>query len=88
MPGPNDVIGAEEPWNSIFQIWIKFATIQGQVYERLYSPAALSQPENERAEHARQLAAQVMETIDAPFDVCVVPPSAGQSRRLIHHSTS
>ncbi|PYI22849.1 fungal-specific transcription factor domain protein [Aspergillus violaceofuscus CBS 115571] len=68
MPGPNDVTGAEEPWNSIFKIWIRFATIQGQVYERLYSPAALSQSENERAEHARRLAAQVMETIEVPFD--------------------
>ncbi|RAL09064.1 putative C6 transcription factor [Aspergillus homomorphus CBS 101889] len=68
MLGPNEITGAQEPWNSIFSIWIKFATLQGKVYEKLYSPAALSQPENERAEQARQLAAQVLETVEEPFD--------------------
>ncbi|KAI5463944.1 hypothetical protein BGZ63DRAFT_421035 [Mariannaea sp. PMI_226] len=39
-------------------IWLKSATLQGQIYEQLYSPAAVAHSQAELAEQARRLATQ------------------------------
>ncbi|KAH7136670.1 hypothetical protein B0J13DRAFT_449759 [Dactylonectria estremocensis] len=44
--------------SGIALIWLKTATLQGQVYVQLYSPDALARPQSELAERARVLAAQ------------------------------
>ncbi|SPO02605.1 related to C6 transcription factor [Cephalotrichum gorgonifer] len=58
---PDDVL--ESPlgpeWIRIFNSWIKVARIQGGIYEKLYSPAALTQPEPERMAAAWGLAEEV-----------------------------
>ncbi|PYH45753.1 putative C6 transcription factor [Aspergillus saccharolyticus JOP 1030-1] len=86
MLGPKDSMGVAEPWNSIYQIWVKFATIQGQVYERLYSPAALLQPEGERADHARRLANDVKENIDKVFDRIMDTQELSHMERIYYSS--
>lgn len=67
-----DMAGLDEPYGKIYVLWVRFATIQGKVYELLYSPAALARPESERAAHARQLASEVQQEIMEPFEVCTV----------------
>ncbi|PYH60922.1 putative C6 transcription factor [Aspergillus niger CBS 101883] len=63
-----DMAGLDEPYGKIYVLWVRFATIQGKVYELLYSPAALARPESERAAHARQLASEVQQEIMEPFE--------------------
>ncbi|RYP67209.1 hypothetical protein DL771_007371 [Monosporascus sp. 5C6A] len=58
---PRDVLelplGPE--WRGIFNSWIKVAEIHGNIYEKLYSPAALAQPEPERVAAAWGLAEEL-----------------------------
>ncbi|ODM20934.1 hypothetical protein SI65_03987 [Aspergillus cristatus] len=56
-----------QPWKTIHKLWIRLASIQGKVYEFLYSPAALAQPEEDRVSHARQLAEEMQCTVMDPF---------------------
>ncbi|KAH8434509.1 putative C6 transcription factor [Aspergillus melleus] len=56
-----------EPYRDIYMLWIRLAKIQGKVYEKLYSPAALCQPETERVGHARQLASDMQWKVMEPF---------------------
>jgi len=46
-------------WRPIHNNWIRLAELQGIIYEKLYSPAALSQPEPERVAAAWGLADQL-----------------------------
>ncbi|GKZ30858.1 hypothetical protein AbraIFM66950_010496 [Aspergillus brasiliensis] len=63
-----EMTGLDEPYNKIYFLWVRLATIQGKVYEFLYSPAALARPESERAAHARQLASEMQQEIMEPFE--------------------
>ncbi|PKY03827.1 fungal-specific transcription factor domain protein [Aspergillus campestris IBT 28561] len=67
LPWTIELEGIAEPWGRVYQLWIKLARIQGQIYEQLYSPAALCQAESERAAHARHLAAETQWTVMEPF---------------------
>ena len=73
LPWKIELEGIAEPWERVYQLWIKLSRIQGQIYEQLYSPAALCQGESERAAHARHLAADMQRTIMEPFAVCSPP---------------
>ncbi|PKX96580.1 putative C6 transcription factor [Aspergillus novofumigatus IBT 16806] len=66
---PEDLGGhkVDEPWRTVYHLWVKIAEIQGKVYEQLYSPAALSRPERERVLCARQLASQMEVGVMEPF---------------------
>jgi hypothetical protein len=68
---PEDLGGHEvdEPWRTMYHLWVKIAGIQGKVYEQLYSPAALSRLEHERVLCARQLASEMEVTVMEPFKV-------------------
>lgn len=57
----------------MYNLWIKLASIQGRIYEHLYSPAALSQPESQRVSYASQLASEMQLTVQEPFRVCHSP---------------
>lgn len=48
----------EYPGTEIMTLWIKHAQIQGRVYERLYSPGALRQPDMYRVEQVGILATE------------------------------
>lgn len=72
VPMSPNVFGKVEPWNTIYTIWIHFARIQGNVYELLYSPKALSQPEEQRVAQARKLAADLQWTVMEPHKVCLI----------------
>lgn len=63
------VSGITEPWNTIYNLWIHHARIQGRVYEMLYSPKALSQPEEQRASQALQLASELQWMVMEPHKV-------------------
>lgn len=58
-----------EPWKTAYLLWIELATIQGLVYEKLYSPAALRQGEMSRVAEARTLAARMRDRVMQPFEV-------------------
>ncbi|KAH1296496.1 hypothetical protein KXX48_000525 [Aspergillus fumigatus] len=66
---PEDLGGprVDEPWRTMYHLWVKTAEIQGKVYEQLYSPAALSRPERERVFCARQLASEMEVAVMEPF---------------------
>ncbi|KAH1498459.1 hypothetical protein LV164_003766 [Aspergillus fumigatus] len=66
---PEDLGGTrvDEPWRTMYHLWVKTAEIQGKVYEQLYSPAALSRPERERVFCARQLASEMEVAVMEPF---------------------
>lgn len=46
---------AVRPWDESFIMGIKLADIQGQIYDRPYSTAALRTAYSERAQHVQQL---------------------------------
>ncbi|KAL3429734.1 hypothetical protein BDV09DRAFT_35801 [Aspergillus tetrazonus] len=48
-------------------LWIELARIQGLVYQKLYSPAALRQDEMARVAEARWLAAEMQDRVMLPF---------------------
>ncbi|KAL6233937.1 hypothetical protein BDW75DRAFT_176375 [Aspergillus navahoensis] len=48
-------------------LWIELARIQGLVYQKLYSPAALRQDEVARVAEARRLAAEMQDRVMKPF---------------------
>lgn len=68
---PEDLGGhkVDEPWKTMYHLWVKVAEIQGKVYEQLYSPGALSRPERERVLCARQLASDMEVAVMEPFKV-------------------
>ncbi|KAH8424477.1 Zn(II)2Cys6 transcription factor [Aspergillus melleus] len=50
---------AARPWDESFIMGIKMARLQGQIYSRLYSTAALAGDPAERAQHIRELATEL-----------------------------
>jgi hypothetical protein len=60
-----------EPWVTAFGLWVQMARIQGLVYEKLYSPAALRQDPKFRMAEARSLAARMQDDVMYPFEVSV-----------------
>ncbi|KAI1258936.1 fungal-specific transcription factor domain protein [Xylariaceae sp. FL1019] len=49
---------ADYPGKEVMTLWIQHAQILGRIYERLYSPGALRQPETTRTEQVARLAAE------------------------------
>ncbi|KAI1409868.1 fungal-specific transcription factor domain-containing protein [Hypoxylon sp. FL1857] len=49
---------AAYPGTEVMTLWIKHAQVQGRIYERLYSPGALRQPDSYRVEQVGMLAAE------------------------------
>ncbi|KAL4964359.1 putative C6 transcription factor [Aspergillus stella-maris] len=68
VPDSMETYSIGEPWKSAGTLWIELARVQGLVYERLYSAAALRQSEATRAAEARNLAAQMQERVMKPFE--------------------
>lgn len=52
-------VNAPDMWKEVLRLWIIHADIQGQIYERLYSPSSLSHPVGQRIEVARRLAGRL-----------------------------
>ena len=52
-------VNAPDMWKEVLRLWIAHADIQGQIYERLYSPASLGHPVGQRVEVARRLAGRL-----------------------------
>lgn len=63
VPRPQaDTYGFSEPTlMCLFPECTRLATLQGMVYDQIYSPASLCQPQEVRASRARQLAGQLDE---------------------------
>lgn len=58
LPRTPRVKGSEQ-WAEILRLWIQHATVQGHIYEQLYSPRALTRPEGERVACAHALAGEL-----------------------------
>ncbi|KAK2601331.1 hypothetical protein N8I77_010786 [Diaporthe amygdali] len=52
-------VNAPDMWKEVLRLWIAHADIQGQIYERLYSPSSLGHPVGQRVETARRLASRL-----------------------------
>ncbi|KAF2101315.1 hypothetical protein NA57DRAFT_33876, partial [Rhizodiscina lignyota] len=69
IPHPGDAVkvlikyghGSEEIWSEMMGLWIQFASIQGRIYEKLYSPAALLSSAENRISAAESLAREMEE---------------------------
>ncbi|KAL0779004.1 hypothetical protein CaCOL14_003488 [Colletotrichum acutatum] len=59
IPRPRSDTVSNADMMSIFPGSTEFATIQGMVYDQIYSPAALMQPQSVRVERARRLGADL-----------------------------
>lgn len=66
VPGTDTIIGRingptalPDPWHEVLEFWIRYAEIQGQTYEYLYSSTALQRSVEERVESARTLVAKL-----------------------------
>ena len=59
-----DVSDAELGMSSVMCRWIDIAMLQDRVYYDIYSPSALSQPDDVRIEKARNLAAELQKAFD------------------------
>ncbi|KAJ5620793.1 transcriptional regulator family: Fungal Specific TF [Penicillium lagena] len=68
LPMTFDHFDNPEPWKTIWTLWVKTAIVQGKIYELVYSPAALNQPESERVSHANRLASEMQSTVMEPFE--------------------
>ena len=68
---------AGNEWKELLNIWIKHAEIQGNIYEKLYSPPALRQPEEHRVRAARALAAE-MKIVAAQLHLVIACYPAGK----------
>ena len=64
-------INAPEPWQTLFHGWIKLSILQGKTYEMLYSPGALSKPDEDRISCAWQLSNELKDII--PREIMVRP---------------
>ncbi|KAF5005920.1 hypothetical protein FDECE_7678 [Fusarium decemcellulare] len=61
---------SSEPFlNKMFPIWIGMSAIQGRIYEEIYSPISLAQPESVRTTRARTLADELRRLIEAEDDL-------------------
>lgn len=63
FPGYPSMSGhpSEKIWTSLMSTWISFASIQGRIYEKLYSPAALNASAETRKANAMELAQETEE---------------------------
>lgn len=52
-------VNATDMWKEVLRLWIAHSDIQGQIYEKLYSPTSLSHPVGQRIEAAQSLAAKL-----------------------------
>ncbi|KAL2811234.1 hypothetical protein BJX63DRAFT_422478 [Aspergillus granulosus] len=68
LPTTFEWTDVEEPWQTAFNLWIEMAKIQGLVYEKLYSPAALRQDPKLRMAEACSLAARMRDDVMHPFE--------------------
>ena len=59
-----DVSDTEFGMSSVMCRWIDIAMLQDRVYYDIYSPSALSQPDDVRIEKARNLAAELQKAFD------------------------
>lgn len=69
LPIPQDPGDIREPWGPVWIWWTQSAIIQGKVYQHLYSPEALHQPESHRIAQAQRLAAEMKSSVMEPFEV-------------------
>ncbi|KAJ5461438.1 uncharacterized protein N7458_002990 [Penicillium daleae] len=68
IPSPFECFPNMGVWSMVCSLWARQAVIQNDIYTNLYSPAALNQPESERAMHARRLAVEMKRDVLEPFD--------------------
>ncbi|KAL2272077.1 hypothetical protein VTJ83DRAFT_1448 [Remersonia thermophila] len=61
IPNPGSMKTVSKPAFSALDLWVKVSRIQGQIYELLYCPDALAQPEDVRKSQAQQLASSLDE---------------------------
>lgn len=52
----NNPFFSQSFFSQAFPIWIGMSTLQGRVYDEIYSPASLAQPASVRTARARALA--------------------------------
>ncbi|RSL97765.1 hypothetical protein CEP52_010718 [Fusarium oligoseptatum] len=67
----NDPFFSHSFFSQAFPIWIGMSTLQGRVYDEIYSPASLAQPASVRTARARALAAETKRLMEVEDDLQV-----------------
>lgn len=57
--------------NELYPIWIATSDLQGRVYDEIYSPSSLAQPETVRTGRARALAVEAKRLLQAQDQIQV-----------------
>lgn len=73
VPDPNS-LPHEDPITSFFDLWVVVSRLQGQIYELLYCPDAIAQPEPVRKSRVQLLIRQLGEIDSLTLDVSVRLP--------------
>jgi hypothetical protein len=71
VPYPTGTVPHRIAIAEFMKLWIKGSQIQGLIYERLYSPEAVRQPEDVRRSRMQSLVEQLKELEDSTNDVIV-----------------
>lgn len=58
-------------WDILHRQWVKVGYFQGRIYEELYSPRALSEPESTRTRRARAIAEEMQTWYQEILRVCL-----------------
>ncbi|KAJ4313470.1 hypothetical protein N0V84_009395 [Fusarium piperis] len=65
----NDPFFTHSFFSQAFPVWIGMSTLQGRVYDEIYSPASLAQPASVRTTRARALAAETKRLMEVENDL-------------------
>jgi hypothetical protein len=82
LPDPHS-IPHQNPITSFFDLWVIVSRLQGQIYELLYCPAAIAQPEPVRRSRVELLIHQLGELDSLTSEVSVRLPDYIQAINII-----
>lgn len=68
--------------NELFPTWIQISDLQGRLYDEIYSPGSLAQPEAVRTAKARALADEAKRLLQVQDEIQVRGNCCRQERRV------
>ncbi|KAK7408266.1 hypothetical protein QQX98_009579 [Neonectria punicea] len=69
LPQMSNELSSDSWWTDIFPIWIGMSALQGRIFDEIYSPTSLAEPESVRTPKAQAIAAEAKRLIQASDDL-------------------
>ncbi|KPM39016.1 hypothetical protein AK830_g7558 [Neonectria ditissima] len=69
LPQMSNELSSDSWWSDIFPIWIGMSALQGRIFDEIYSPKSLAEPESVRTPKAQAIAAEAKRLIAASDDL-------------------